>query len=97
MVQTRSRATSSSHQESKDDSSNPHRDRQSNPVMQQSSIQHMQSMAAAMVELTRQNQELTRGINLKKQCYEAYTEGQAQNQEDRGNIEPESQSRGTTS
>ena len=65
--------------------------------MQQSSIQHMQSMAIAMVELTRQNQELTRGINLKKQCYKAYTEGQAQNQEDRGNIEPESQSRGTTS
>ena len=26
-----------------------------------------------------------------------YTEGQAQNQEDRGNAEPESQSRGTTS
>ena len=97
MVQTRSTATSSSHQESKDDSSNPHRDRQSTPVMQQSSIQHMQSMAAAMVELTRQNQELTRGINLKKQCYEAYTEGQAQNQEAKGNIEHESQSRGTTS
>ena len=54
-------------------------------------------MAAAMAELTCQNQELTREINLKKQCYETYTEGQAQNQEDRGNAELESQSRGTTS
>ena len=54
-------------------------------------------MAAAMAELTRQNQELTREINLKKQHYEAYTEGQAQNQEDRRNAEPESQSKGTTS
>ena len=34
---------------------------------------------------------------MKKQCYEAYTEGQAQNQEAKGNIEHESQSRGTTS
>ena len=50
-----------------------------------------------MAELTCQNQELTREINLRKQCYEGYTEGQAQNQEDRGNIELESQSRGTTS
>ena len=57
----------------------------------------MQPMAAAMAELTRQNQELTREINLKKQRYEAYTEGQAQNQEDRRNAKPESQSRGTTS
>ena len=65
--------------------------------MQQSSIQHMQSMAAAMAELTHQNQELTREINLKKQQYEGYTKGQAQNQEDRGNTEPKSQSRGTTS
>ena len=54
-------------------------------------------MAAAMAELTCQNQELTREINLKKQHYEAYTEGQAQNQEDRRNAEPESQSKGTTS
>ena len=97
MVQTRSTATSSSHQESKDDSSNPHRDRQSTLVMQQSSIQHMQSMAAAMAELTRKNQELTREINLKKQHYEGYAEGQAQSQEDRGDAEPKSQSRGTTS
>ena len=36
-------------------------------------------MAAAMVELTRQNQELTREINLRKQRYEGYAEGQAQN------------------
>ena len=57
----------------------------------------MQSMAAAMAELTRQNQELIREINLKKQRYKTYTEGQAQNQEDRGNAELESESRGTTS
>ena len=54
-------------------------------------------MAAAMAELTRQSQELTREINLRKQRYETYIEGQAQNQEDKGNAEPESQSRGTTS
>ena len=55
MVQTRSRATNLGHQESKDASSNPHRDRQSAPVMQPSFVKHMQSMAAAMAELTRQN------------------------------------------
>ena len=66
-------------------------------MMQQPSVQHMQSMAVAMAELTRQNQELTREINLRKQHYETYTKGQAQNQEDKGNTEPESQSRGTTS
>ena len=54
-------------------------------------------MAAAMVELTRQNQELTRKINLKRQHDEGYDEGRAQSQEDRGNAEFESQSRGTTS
>ena len=32
-----------------------------------------------MAELTRQNQELTREINLRKQRYEMYIEGQAQN------------------
>ena len=47
-----------------------------------------------MVELTRRNQELTREINSKKQHYEGYAEGQAQSQEDRGNIEPESQIEG---
>ena len=57
----------------------------------------MQSMADAMAELTGQNQELTNEINLKKQRYEGYAEGQAQNQEDRENAKPESQSRGTTS
>ena len=33
---------------------------------------------------------------MKKQRYEAYIEGQAQNQEDRENAKPESQSRGNT-
>ena len=75
MVRTRSRAISPGHQESRDASSNPQRDRQSTLVMPQSSIQHMHSMAAAMVELTRQNQELTREINLKKQRYEGYAKG----------------------
>ena len=51
-------------------------------MMPQSFVQHMQSMAAAMAELTRQNQELTREINLKKQHYEGYAEGHAQSQED---------------
>ena len=50
-----------------------------------------------MAELTRQNQELTREINLKKQHYEGYVEGQAQSHEDRGDAELESQLRGTTS
>ena len=45
--------------------------------MPQSSIQHMHSMAAIMAELTWQNQELTREINLKKQRYEGYAKGQA--------------------
>ena len=57
----------------------------------------MHSMAAAMTELTQQNQELTKEINLKKQHYEGYAEGQAQSQEDMGDAELESQSRGTTS
>ena len=77
MVRTRSRATSPGHQKSRDASSHPQRDHQSVPVMPQSSIQYMPSMAAAMAELTRQKQELTREINLKKQHYEGYTEGQA--------------------
>ena len=34
---------------------------------------------------------------MKKQHYEGYAEGQAQSQEDRGDTEPKSQSRGTTS
>ena len=79
MVRTRSRATNRGHQESGDASRNPQRDCQSALVMPQSSIQHMQFMVAAMAELTWQNQELTNEINLKKQCYEGYTEVQAQN------------------
>ena len=97
MVRTRSRATSPGHQESRDVSSHPQRDRQSAPVMPQSSVQHMHSMAAAMAELTRRNQELIREINCKKQHQEGYAEGHAQSQEDGGDAEPESQSRGTTS
>ena len=57
--------------------------------MQPSSVQHVQSMAAAMAELTHQNQELTREINSRRR-HEEYAEG-------KGNMEPESQSRGTTS
>ena len=87
-----------SHQESMDASNNPHRDRQSVLVTQPPSIQHVQSMATAMAELTCQNQELTREISLKRQRHERHTKGQAQSQEDReGNVEPESQLRGTAS
>ena len=96
MVRTRSRATSPSHQESRDASSNPHRDHQSAPVMQLSSTQHVQSMAAAMAKLTCQNQELTREINLRRQRHEGYAEGQVQGQEGRGNADPESQLKGAT-
>ena len=80
MVGTRSRVTSPGPQESRDASSNPHRDRQSAPAMQPSSIQHVQSMATAMAELTRQNQELIRELNLRRQHHEENTEGQAQSQ-----------------
>ena len=97
MVQTRSKATSSGPQESRDASSYPHRNQQSVPAMQPSSVQHMQSMAVAMAELTRQNQELTREFNVRRQRHEGNTEGQFQSQEDRRNVESESQSRGTTS
>ena len=65
--------------------------------MQPSSVQHVHSMAAAMAELTRQNQELTRKLNSRRQHCEGNTEGHTQSQEDRRNAEPESQSRGTTS
>ena len=78
MVQTRSRATSLGHQESRNASSNPHRDRQLALVMQPSSIQYAQSMAATMAELIRQNQELTKEINSRRQRHEEYVEGQAQ-------------------
>ena len=75
MVRTRSRATNPGHQESRVASSNSHRDRQSAPVMQPSSVQHVQSMAAAMAELTHQIQELTREINLRRQRHEGHIEG----------------------
>ena len=74
MVRTRSRVTSPGPQESRDASSNPHRDRQSAPTMQPSSVQHVQSMAAAMVELTSQNQ-LNRELNSRRQHRDGNTEG----------------------
>ena len=98
MVRTRSRATSPGHQGSRDASSNPHRDRQSALVMQTSSVQHVQSMAAAMAELTRQDQELRMEINMRRQTCEEHEEGgQAQSHGDRENTENGSQFRGTTS
>ena len=54
-------------------------------------------MAAAMAELTRQNQELTRLLNSRRQNRDENTKGHTQSQEDTRNAEPESQSRGTTS
>ena len=65
--------------------------------MQPSSVQHVQSMVAAMAELTSQNQELTRELNSRRQHCDGNTEGHTQSQEDTRNAEPESQSRGTTS
>ena len=53
MVQTRSMATSPSHQESENASSHPNYAHQSAPVMQPPSVQQMQSMATAMAEQTR--------------------------------------------
>ena len=97
MVRTRSRVTSPDPQESRDASSNPRRDRQSAPTMQPSSIQHVQSMTATMAELTRQNQELTRELNSRRQHRNENAEGHTQSQEDTRNAEPESQSKGTTS
>ena len=90
MVQTRLRVTSLSPQESRDASSNPHHYRQLAPAMQPSSIQHVQSMATVMAELTRQNQELTRELNSRIQHHKGNTEGHTQSQEDRRNAEPES-------
>ena len=97
MVWTRSRVTSPGPQESRDASNNPHRDCQSAPTMQPSSVQHVQSMATTIVKLTSQNQELIRELNSRRQHREGNTEGHTQSQEDRRNAEPESQSRGTTS
>ena len=59
-------ATSPSHQESGNASSHPNRDCQLAPTVQLPSIQQMQSMAAAAAKLTRQNQELTREITLRR-------------------------------
>ena len=66
MVRTKSRATSLGLQGSRGASSDPQRDRQSAPVMQTLSVQHVQSMATAMAELTRQNQELRMEINQRR-------------------------------
>ena len=55
-------------------------------------------MVAAMVDLTRQNQELRMEINLRRQTREECEGGgQTQSYDDRENIEIESQLRGTTS
>ena len=97
MVRIRSKATSPGHQESRNAFSNPYRDRLSTPIMQLPSIQHVQSMVAAMAKLTSQKQELTREISLRRQRHEKCTEGQAHSKKDRGNVEPENQSRGTAS
>ena len=97
MVRTRSRVTSPGPQESRDAFSNPRRDRQSAPTIQPSFVQHVQSMAAAMAELTRQNQELTRELNSRRQHCDGNTKGHTQSQEDTRNAKPKSQSRGTTS
>jgi len=98
MVRTRSRATSPGRQGSRGASSDPQRDRQSAPAMQTSSVPHTQSMAAAMAELTRQNQELRMEINLRRQTREEREGGrQTQSHDDRENIEIGSQLRGTTS
>ena len=98
MVRTRSRATSPGHQGSRNVSSNPQRGPQSAPAMPTSSAQHVQSMAAAMAELTRQNQELRMKINQRRQAREeSEWGGQTQSYDDRENVEIGSQLRGTTS
>ena len=98
MVRTKSKATSPGHQGSRDASSNPPRDRQSALVIKTSSVQHVQSMAAAMVELTCQNQELRMEINLRRQAREEREGGgQTQSHDDRENTEIGSPLRGTTS
>ena len=66
--------------------------------MQTPSAQHVKSMVAAMVELTRQNQELRREINLRRQAREEYEGGgQTQSHDGRENVETRSQLQGTTS
>ena len=81
MVRTRSMATSLVHQENGNASSHPNHAHQLAPIMQPPSIQQMQSMAATMAELTRQNQELTQEINQRRQRQERCIEGQAQSKE----------------
>ena len=68
-------ATSPGHEESGNASSHLNRDRQSAPVMPPPSMQHIQSMATAMAELTRQIQELTREIGLRTQHQGGHAEG----------------------
>ncbi|XP_065636335.1 uncharacterized protein LOC136070378 [Quercus suber] len=97
MVRTRSKATSLGPQESRDASSNPHRGQQSALAMQPSSAQQMQSMAAAMAELTRQNQDLQREINFRRQRHETRGEEREQSREGERNLESENQSRGAAS
>ena len=70
-------ATSPGHQESGNASSHPNHDRQSALVMQPPSIQQVQSMAAAMAELTHKNEELTKEITLRRRRHERYVEEQA--------------------
>ena len=66
--------------------------------MQTSSAQHVQSMVAAMAELTRQNQELRMEINLRRQAREEREGGQqTQSHDDRENVEIGSQLQGTIS
>ena len=66
--------------------------------MQTLSAQHVQSMAAAMAELTWQNQDLKMEINLRRQtCEEREGGGQTQSNDDRENTKVGSQLRGTTS
>ena len=89
MVRTRSRATSPGLQESRGD-------RQSVPTVQPPSVQHVQSMAATMAELTRQNQELVRELTMRRQHRDENVGRQVQSQDER-NAEFESQSRGTPS
>ena len=75
MVRTRLRATSLGRQASRGASSDPQHDCQSAPAMQTSSVQHVQSMAAAMEELTHQNQELRMEINQRRQTREEHEGG----------------------
>ena len=92
-------ATSPGHQKSGITSSHPNLTHQLAPIMQPPSVQQMQSMAATMVELTSQNQELTWEINQRRQCHERCVEGYAQSQEvkEGENIERENHSKGTAS